>query len=229
MPHYENACIYKIKHNEDYDDENIYIGSTCDIINRKYRHKTHCNNEKSSKYNYPLYQYIRENGGWDNWIMIKIHDYKCSSKSELGIEERRVLDLLKANLNKQIPTRTNKEYREDNREKLAEKSKEYREANREKIAEKSKEYREANREKITEKKKEYREANKDIIREKKKQYREANKEYINERDKQYNKANKETISERRKQKCECDICGAEVTKSHLARHKKTNKCLSAKK
>ena len=63
MPNYENSCIYKIKHNEDYNDENIYIGSTCNLIRRRCYHKYCCNNENNKKYNYPLYQYIRENGG----------------------------------------------------------------------------------------------------------------------------------------------------------------------
>ncbi len=198
MPHYENACIYKIKHNEDYDDENIYIGSTCDIIKRRYRHKTRCNNENDEKYNVHLYKYIRENGGWDNWIMIKIHDYKCNSKSELEVEERRVLDLLKPNLNKCIPTRSRKEWCQDNKEVLAEKQKEYREANKEVLAEKQKEYREANKEVLAEKKKKYYEANKDVILEK------------------------------MKEKYKCDICGVEVSKDNLPRHKRTQKCLSVK-
>jgi len=133
MPHYENACIYKIKHNEDYDDENIYIGSTCDIIKRRCKHKTACNNQNDKTHNTYIYKYIRENGGWNNWIIIKIHDYKCNSKSELEIEERRMIDILKPKLNKQIPTRSQKEYYEANKEVIAEKNKEWREKNKEKI------------------------------------------------------------------------------------------------
>ena len=154
MPNYNLGCIYKIKHNEDYDDVNIYIGSTCNFIKRKNHHKNSCINEKNNNYNTPLYQYIRENGGWDCFIMIKIHDFPCENKYNLNIEERRVIDLLKPNLNKHIPTRSKKEWREDNRDKLAERHKEYREANREKLAEISKEYREDNREKLAEKYKE---------------------------------------------------------------------------
>ena len=179
MPHYENACIYKLKHNEDYDDENIYIGSTCDVIKRRYQHKTSCNNENDHNYNYPVYQYIRDNGGWNEWIIIKIHEYKCSSKSELEIEERRMIDILKPKLNKIIPTRSDKEWRESNKEKLAEYKKGWCEDNRM------------------------------IILEKKKEYYEKNKEIINE-------------------KCKCDICGLEINKGNLQRHKRTNKCLSAK-
>ena len=188
MPHYENACIYKIKHNEDYDDKNIYIGSTCDVIKRRCHHKSSCNNENNKGYNIPVYQYIRENGGWDNWILIKIHEYKCSSKSELEIEERRMIDMLKPKLNKIIPTRSVKEWREDNKVSIREKDKQYYEANKQFIREKHKEYR-----------------------------------------KEYYEANKEVINEKNKQTCICDICGSEVNKHHLLRHKKSNKCLSAKK
>ena len=154
MPHYENACIYKIKHNEDYDDENIYIGSTCDIIKRRNKHKTRCNNENDKSHNVPLYQYIRDNGGWDAFVLIKIHDYKCNSKSELEIEERKMIDMLKPKLNKIIPTRSHKEWCEDNKEVLAEKSKEYKEANKQVILEKAKQYNRANKDIISEKRKE---------------------------------------------------------------------------
>ena len=183
MPHYENACIYKIKHNQDYDDENIYIGSTCDIIKRRCCHKTKCNNEKNHKYNYPVYQYIRENGGWDEWILIKIHEYKCSSKSELEIEERKTIDMLKPKLNKIIPTRTVKEWHEDNKEVLREKRKEYYEDNKDVIAEKKKEHYESNKEVFVEKAKQYYEDNKEKLAEYKKEYYESNKQLINEKKK----------------------------------------------
>jgi len=214
MPNYNLGCIYKIKHNEDYDDENIYIGSTCNLIRRRCKHKTSCNNENSVEYNKPLYQYIRENGGWDNWIMIKIHDYKCNYKSELEIEERRMIDLLKPKLNKYIPTRSQKEYRE---------------ANKEVIAEKMKEYYEVNKEVIIEKVKEYREANKEVLLEKAREYKKENKEVLAEKNKEYYETNKEVIVEKRKEKCKCDNCGAEIRKHDLQRHKRTQKCLSVKK
>jgi hypothetical protein len=198
MPNYNLGCIYKIKHNEDYDDENIYIGSTCNLIRRRCQHKTAFYNENDPNHNLPLYQYIRENGRWDNWIMIKIHDYNCNSKSELEIEERRMIDLLKPKLNKYIPTRSLKEWHQDNKEVLAEKRKGYREANREVIAEKDK--------------KRY-QVNKQVILEKRKEYYEENKGHI---------------LEKQKEKCKCDNCGVEITKKLLQRHKKSQKCLSVK-
>ena len=69
MTFYDKSIIYKLKHNEDYDDNNIYIGSTSNFKNRKYQHKNKCSNEKSKEYNYYVYQFIRANGNWDNWII----------------------------------------------------------------------------------------------------------------------------------------------------------------
>ena len=48
---YSNTTIYKLVHKEDYDNANIYIGSTTDFIRRKNKHKSSCNNEKSIGYN----------------------------------------------------------------------------------------------------------------------------------------------------------------------------------
>ena len=116
MPKYENSVIYKLKHNEDYDDNNIYVGSTSNFKHRKNYHKSTYNNENDKSYNLPVYKYIRDNGGWENWVMIPIELYPCNSRKELEIRERHYIDLLKSKLNKNIPTRTNEEYREDNRE-----------------------------------------------------------------------------------------------------------------
>jgi hypothetical protein len=161
MPDYNKGCIYKIKHQLDYNDENIYIGSTCNFIRRRCMHKSVCYNPNDRKYNYKLYQYIRENGGWDNFVMLEIEKFPCKDKPELCAEERRVIDELKSKLNCNVPGRTGKEYREDNKEKLAEYDKMKYENNKEKIAEHQKEYRENNKEKIAEHQKEYYESNKE--------------------------------------------------------------------
>lgn len=140
MVYYENSIIYKLKHNEDYDDNNIYIGSTSNFKNRKYHHKNQCCNQNYRDYNFPVYQFIRANGGWDEWIMTPIEEYSCDSKKELEIRERYHIDFLKPTLNKNIPTRTKQEYREANREHISKKIKEWNIANRETVLEKRKEY-----------------------------------------------------------------------------------------
>jgi hypothetical protein len=253
MPKYENGVIYKLKHNLDYDDLNIYIGSTTNFKNRKNQHKTACNNEKSRNYNSSIYKFIRDNGGWVEWVMIPIEVYSCDSKKELEIRERHHIDLLRPTLNKNIPTRTDKEYYEDNKEKILEKIKEYKEANKEKIAERMKEYYEANKEKILEKEKERYENNKEKKLEKHKEWYENNKEKKLEKVKEYYEANKEQRKEYNKEHYEnnkqkynekhkewyennkqkynekviCDKCGCESTKSHLKRHQKTKKCINS--
>jgi len=238
MPKYENGVIYKLKHNLDYDDLNIYIGSTTNFKNRKNQHKTACNNEKSRNYNSSIYKFIRDNGGWVEWVMIPIEVYSCDSKKELEIRERHHIDLLRPTLNKNIPTRTDKEWYEDNKEKILEKIKEYKEANKEKILEKEKERYENNKEKKLEKHKEYNKANKEKIAERMKEYYEDNKEKILEKHKEWYENNKEKAKEYSKkfyennkekklEKVICDHCGCESTKNHLKRHQKTKKCINS--
>jgi len=232
MPKYENGIIYKLKHYLDYDDLNIYIGSTCNFKHRKNGHKTCCNNEKSTNYNLFVYKYIRDNGGWDDWVMTPIEKYSCDSKKELEIKERYYIDLLRPTLNKQIPTRTFKEWYENNkgyykeyRENNKEKVKEYYENNKEKILISIKTRYENNKEIINQKQKEYNEANKKKINKYKKEYYENNKEIINQKVKEFYEKNKEIIN----QKVICDHCGCEITKKYLKRHQKTKKCLNNKK
>ena len=218
MLKYENSVIYKLKHNEDYDDTNIYVGSTTNFKNRKYAHKTHCNNEKDEKHNYSIYQYIRANGGWDNWVMIPIEQYSCNDKKELEIKERHYIDLFKSKLNKVIPTRTSKEYYIDNKEKIAKRDKEYLKNNKEKKYKKQKEWYEANKENVYNRKKIYCKNNKEKIAEQLAKWRENNKE----KSKEYY----ENIKEKIKEKVICDHCGCEVRKYGLNRHQKTKKCIA---
>ena len=96
-----------------------------------------------------------------------IEDYPCDRKEQLLARERFHIEKNDC-VNKNIPGRTMAEYREANKEAIAEKTKEYRELNKEAIAEKQKEYRELNKEAIAEKKKEYNDLNKEAIAEKKK-------------------------------------------------------------
>ena len=152
MVNYGKALIYKIvpKDNNDY----CYIGSTCDFKSRKWQHKSMCNNPNDGGYNIPLYKHIRNNGGWNKYEMILIEYSPCETKLELLKRERKCKEIYNDNLGCDIPGRTQKEYREDNKEKRAEQSKEWRQNNKEHKQEYEKEYRENNKEKIEEKQKE---------------------------------------------------------------------------
>ena len=53
-------------------NENIidcYIGSTFNFVVRRSTHKANCRTEGKPPYNYKVYQYIRDNGGFDNFTM----------------------------------------------------------------------------------------------------------------------------------------------------------------
>jgi len=150
MVNYSKGIVYKLCC-KDVQIKEIYIGSTTNFRRRKNDHKTNCNNEKNKKYNLKVYQFIRDNGGFDNWTMVQIEEYDCSNKRELGQYERFQIEQLKPSLNCYIPTRTHKERYCDNKEILGERMKEYRKQNNERISERMKEYRKQNKEKLSEK------------------------------------------------------------------------------
>jgi hypothetical protein len=212
MPDYAKTIIYKLI-NYDYP-ELVYVGSTTNFTKRKQCHKVSCLNEKNKKYNYKVYVSIREYDGWENWNMIKICDYPCNNKREAELKEDEYMTELKASMNSHRASRTQKQYQEDNREKIQEYTKEYRDNNKEKV----KKYYEDNKEKIQERMKEYRDNNKDYYKE----YQETNKEKLKEKRKDYYDNNKE----KNKIKCEC---GCEIVKSYLKIHQTSKKHISLMK
>ena len=73
---YSNTIFYKIYCvNPEITD--MYIGHTTNFVQRKHAHKQSCINMKCKNYNCKLYNYIREHGGWNNWIMEIIAFRKC--------------------------------------------------------------------------------------------------------------------------------------------------------
>lgn len=182
-PNYNNTVIYKIVSN-DQNINDIYVGSTTDFNKRKRQHKTDCNNVNSKQHNLKVYQIIRQNGGWEEWMMIKIEDYPCTSWNEAHTRERHYYNLLVGTMNSQVPTRTQKEYYETNKDHLSNKHKQYYINNKDKINGIHKQYYEANKDKINGIHKQYYEANKEHIYIKQKQYNEANKEKKKQYDKQ---------------------------------------------
>lgn len=160
---YSRCIIYKLC----CDDPSIrdeYYGHTTDKIRRNWQHKHCCNNPNSKNYNLYVYQFIRENGNWNNWRMIVVEDYPCETKNEALRRERYWIENQQATLNKNIPTRTHQEYTQENVEKIKEKQKQYNEEHMEEIKEYQKQYNENNREEIKIKKKQYRKKNEAIIK-----------------------------------------------------------------
>ena len=134
---YSKTIIYKIVC-KDINIKDCYVGSTTDFVRRKSEHK-----KKSKKSNIYIYEFIRENGNWENWEMIEIEKYNAVDKLDALKKERYFLEELKATLNKKIPSRTKKEYDKEWKEAYPEYKKEY-----------DKEYYEVNKEKLNQNKKE---------------------------------------------------------------------------
>ena len=84
---------------KDKNVEDNYVGHTVSWRRRKNRHKSNCNNESSDLYNLKVYQIIRENGGFGNWIMIEIHKQFCSDIRESERIEQGLIDKHNANMN----------------------------------------------------------------------------------------------------------------------------------
>jgi len=156
----KDYIIYKIYcKNKEITDE--YYGHTCAFRNRKYNHKGYCNNENGPLYNLQIYQFIRLNGGWDNWEMVPIEELKRSTLINAKIREQFYIDLNKSEMNKykayiteeQKKERDKKNHKEkylENRDTIKEKYLE----NRDTILEKAKEKYLENRDTILEKQKE---------------------------------------------------------------------------
>ncbi len=120
---FSKTIIYKFVCN-DLSVLDIYVGSTTDIIRRKAQHKSVCNNQNSKFYNFKIYEIMRNNGGFINWSMLQVEAYPCENKMQCSVRERYWLENLTANMNMQIPGRTQKEsvknYQETNREQINE-------------------------------------------------------------------------------------------------------------
>jgi predicted GIY-YIG superfamily endonuclease len=116
------CIIYKI-YCKDSEIKDCYVGSTEDFEKRCISHNTCCHNENDAKYNYKVYKFIREHGGMSCWIIEEI--IKCDEDTRYDAEVH-YFKLLNSTLNTRFPRRTRKQYRIDNKEKLAEINKQYR-------------------------------------------------------------------------------------------------------
>jgi hypothetical protein len=173
---FKNGKIYTIRNRN--DETLIYVGSTVQpLYKRLSAHKISSKNPK--KENYLLYIKMNETDMNDWYIELYI-DCPCERKEQVTQREGEVIRQI-GTLNKNIPGRTHKEWREENKEHIKEHTKEYREANKDKYFECTKDYRESN---------------KDIIKEKLRNYYLANKKKIKEKNKIYNETNKGIIKEK---------------------------------
>ena len=161
---YSETQFYKIVcRNTDIKD--CYVGHTTDFTKRKHQHKRTCYDEKDQiHYNFYLYQFIRENGGWDNFDMILLDTIDCGNNLRARAIEREFIEAIKPTLNKiKRPLRTEEE------------ALEYR-----------KEHYENNKEEIKQQVRQHRIDNPEVVKATAKRSREKHKDKVNQRSRGYN-------------------------------------------
>lgn len=179
---YHNGKIYKLTSNE---TDDVYFGSTTKTLS-----------QRKSGHNKAYKRHLKGKHGYiTSFKLIKFLDCRielvakiiCNNKKEL--EEHEAL-YIKNNqcVNKIVPGRTDKEYRQDNKEKISEYKKKYRRDNLDKI---NKQY-QYNKEKISERHKRYRLENLDKIKanKSKKCICECGSEYIHNHKSRHIRSNK---------------------------------------
>lgn len=162
MPNYQNAKIYKI-FSPSSPDLLPYYGATTQLLCRRMvGHRNEC------KKTYPCKSKNLIDCGDAKIVLIE--NYPCNSKEELSKKEAEYI-VNNDCCNKQIPTRTPKEWREEHRDIIREKDKKYYQENRDKIREKTKQYHLQNRDIVLEKQNQYYYKNHTKIREQQQQNR----------------------------------------------------------
>ena len=179
-----------------------YVGHTVSFRHRKSGHKSRCLNPNDKGHNLPLYIFMREHGGFENWNMIEIHTQICKNKrdaerieTELMEQQQLKLNAIRAytseehrkeqlakwyNENKEQIAKQHAEYYENHKEQKATYNAEYRKEHKEQLAIKqAKKYYEQNKEQLAIKRTEYYEKNKEKNAIKHAKWREENRDIIN--------------------------------------------------
>jgi len=255
MNPYNNSKIYKIISDK---TDLIYIGSTYQKLylrknehKKKYRKWILANGDKEGGNGYySVFKIFKID--FDDFDIVLIENYNCNTKEELHSRERYYIDLHKEKcVNIYIPTRTHKEWIEDQGE-------EYKIKKNEKIREKYQENKEELKQKITcecgslIRKNEINrhiktDKHNDIIKsglsleeyniKKHNESKKQNKEYQNEKMKEYRLIKGDVLREQARERYEkyakekylekitCE-CGSLISRSGISKHKKTKQHLN---
>lgn len=98
---YSNTVIYKIQHK--FNPELLYIGHTVNFVRRVSLHKHCINNVNCVEYNFKVYRMMRENGGWNNFMVSIIEYYPCDNERQATCRENQVKNQLNATMNSNNP------------------------------------------------------------------------------------------------------------------------------
>ena len=143
---YQNGKIYKLVCNK---TNKCYVGSTITSLNERLRtHKKDYKRYKKGLLTHFVTSFeIIEN---DNYEIILIENFYCNSKRELEEKERYYIENTDC-INKIIPTRTKREYYQENKEEIIEYQRKYREDNRELINEYHRKYYQEHKDELSKK------------------------------------------------------------------------------
>lgn len=139
MPDYQKGKIYKLWSPQGTEEE-VYYGSTIDDLRKRKNHHKNTN-FCNSRILFEKYDDIR---------IELVEEYPCNSKAELLKKEGEYIKNNKC-LNRNIPTRTPKEWYNDNKNYVKEYKKNYQQINKEELAKKQKNYKDKNKEFLKEK------------------------------------------------------------------------------
>lgn len=140
MPDYSKGKIYALK---TYQSDDVYIGSTTQALcQRKGGHKRNFNRYKKGKYCYVTSFKLCE---YDDMYIELIENYPCATQEELHKREGEIIREINC-VNKVIAGRSKKQWYEENKERLNQKSKENYLANKEKYNAMSRERYQKNKE-----------------------------------------------------------------------------------
>ena len=98
MTDYSKSRIYKIWCDVDGIDE-FYVGSTNDFKRRCSEHLCVYDSPNNREHHKKIYEYIRNNGGFENFYIEVLEKYRCKNKTELRKREQEWINELKPTLN----------------------------------------------------------------------------------------------------------------------------------
>jgi ribosome-interacting GTPase 1 len=150
---YQKGKIYKI---ESHLGDKIYIGATTKeyLSQRMTAHRKNYKRWKNGNGGNVRSYELFEEYGIENCHIILLELCPCNSKDEMNAKEAHYIRTLTC-VNKNIPGRTDKQYREDTKHIRVEYIKQYKEENKDKISKQRKQYKEDNKDSLKSKNAEY--------------------------------------------------------------------------
>lgn len=157
------------------DESNIYVGCT---VNFRRRMQYHARCVKINDNGLPLYQHIREVGGWGKFQPVEIERRICKTIIEARTFERELIEQIEPKMNRHMPSRTKKQYYNEHKDKWQQWGRERREKFQEQMQQYDKAYYEKHKSKIIARVKARQAEQKDEIQQYKKAYYQKQKQRL---------------------------------------------------